>query len=90
MAELLRQSSGRFAGSSEEQHSGNDSIEAVNDPQEHVARFFVFLLEVSFHGPVNGFFFSGVMRAQTPGRLGHRQAMVVFVQDFRQSQRHDE
>src|SRR5438128_11410008 len=65
LPKLLCQPGGGFAGSSEQEHPGDYSIEAMDDPQKHVARFLVFGLEIGLYGTVESLLFSGEMSAQT-------------------------
>ncbi len=84
LTKLFRKSGSSLAGASEEEYSRHHSIQAMDDPQKHIAGLAIFFLEIGLHDPIESLLFSGEMSAQTAGRLRNRQAMVIFVQDFRQ------
>jgi len=60
----------------------------MNDAQVYISGLGVFFLQVLLDRPVQRFFFPLKVRAQASARLGHRQAVIVFIKNIQFRQRH--
>ncbi len=81
-AKLLRQAGRRLAGASEEDHAADRTIQPMHDADEHVAGLLVLHAQVIAHLIGQGDVARAVAGSQQTGRLHHRDAMIVFVEDL--------
>src|SRR5260370_40624035 len=60
----------------------------MDDAQKNIAWLGVFFLQVLLHRPIEGFFLSLKVGREAAARLGHRQAVIVFIKNVQLGQRH--